>query len=143
MWTISRGICLVILAILSVIDFRYRKVPIQVLVIGNVGAAVYQLVTGSIDVCLILAGAGIGAVFFLVSRVTEEGIGYGDSFGILGLGIFLGIWQLLSVLAGTFLLLLIIIIPVLCIKHMSRKCSLPFFPFLTGGYLVWILAGGV
>lgn len=143
MWTISRGICLVILAILSVIDFRYRKVPIQVLVIGNVGAAVYQLVTGSIDVCLILAGAGIGAVFFLVSRVTEEGIGYGDSFGILGLGIFLGIWQLLSVLAGTFLLLLIIIIPVLCIKHMSRKCSLPFFPFLTGGYLAWILAGGV
>lgn len=47
----------------------------------------------------------VGILFLLISKVTEEGFGYGDSLAILILGIYLGFWGLIGVLSGAFLLL--------------------------------------
>ena len=42
----------------------------------------------------ICAGIGVGVLFLLVSKVTEEAIGYGDSVAIMILGGYLGFWKL-------------------------------------------------
>lgn len=137
----SRMVCLGILTGISVTDIRIRKIPMAVLIIGNAGAALFQIIFRTEDLMVIAGGMGIGLFFFLVSKITEESIGYGDCFGILGLGIYLGLWKLLEVLAGTFFLLLSGSIIVLCKKRMSKKCTLPFFPFLAAGYLIWMIIG--
>lgn len=138
---ISRMVCLGILMWISVTDIKIRKIPMTVLVIGNAGAVIFQIIFRTEDLMIIVGGMVIGLFFFLASKITEESIGYGDCFGILGLGIYLGLWKLLEVLAGTFFLLLLGSVVVLCKEKMSRKCTLPFFPFLAAGYLIWMIIG--
>lgn len=136
---ISRFVCLGILAGMSVMDIKVRKIPILMLVTGIVAAIIYQVVFRTENLMIVIGGMAIGVFFFLVSMITGENIGYGDCFGILGLGIYLGIWKLLEVLAGTFFLLTCGAMVALLRKKMSKKCALPFFPFLAAGYLLWII----
>ena len=74
-------------------------------------------------------GAGVGILFLLVSKVTREGFGYGDSWAILALGIYLGLWGVLDVLVGTFCFLAVAALVCLTAKKMSRKHTIPFIPF--------------
>lgn len=136
MWTVSRMICMGVLISLSVVDIYYRKIPVDILIMGSLSALGYQIFIEKGDPWLILGGTGIGILFLLVSKITGEGIGYGDSWAILIMGVYLGIWRLLEVLAGAFLILAAVSGVGLAVKRMSRKLRIPFFPFLAAGYLI-------
>lgn len=139
MWKVSQIICLGSLAGLSVTDVYYRKVPVEILVMGAAGTFIYQLCCRSISRWVLAGGIGVGVLFLLVSKVTREGIGYGDSLAILILGAYMGLWELLKVLSGTFVLLFAVSAAGLSMKKMSRRYTLPLFPFLTVGYLLGLL----
>lgn len=139
MWTVSQIICLGSLTGLSVTDIYYRKVPGEILAMGAAGTLIYQLYSRSVSPWVLAGGAGVGVLFLLGSKVTREGIGYGDSLAILILGAYMGLWELLKVLSGAFFLLFITSVAGLCMKKMSRKYALPMFPFLTAGYLLVLL----
>lgn len=143
MWTMSQIICMVILVSLSAEDICFRKIPVYTLVTGNLAALGYQIFIGKGDVWLISGGIGVGLLFLAVSRVTREGMGYGDSWTILILGIYLGIWELLEVLLAAFLILGAAAVICMGVKKMSRKYKLPFIPFLAAGYLCSIFTGGM
>lgn len=131
-----------LLAWVSVIDLRTRRIPVVLLIVWNLQAVIYRLyqVTGGReDAALFIGGIGVGAAFFLISRVTKEGIGYGDSWMILILGIYLGVWEILEVLAGTCLLLAAASVICLTAKRMSPSVALPFAPFLAAGYLLHVI----
>lgn len=143
MWESSQIICMGILVILSIADIRFRKVPSGILLLCGVAGIIYQLVQRPVDSWLAAGGVGVGILFLLLSRCTREGIGYGDSLAILVLGIYLGFWGLLEVLAGAFFLLLPVGILCLIRNRMSRKKTIPFYPFLAAGYLMSVLVKGV
>lgn len=143
MWTIGQFICMVVLAGLSIADIRSRRIPVYILISVNLAVLGYQLLIEKGDVWLIAGGIGIGVLFLLVSMVTREGMGYGDSWIILILGIYLGLWKILEVLLAAFFFLLAAAVICLSVKKMSRKYKLPFIPFLAAGYLFSILTGGV
>ncbi len=138
MWKISQMLCAGVLAGLSVVDIRDRKIPVNILILLSLMAVGYQISMGDEDIRLIVGGVCVGAVFLLISKATGEGMGYGDSWAVLILGIYLGIWRLIEALAGAFLILTAVSIICLCRKHMSRKCRLPFYPFLAAGYFLSI-----
>lgn len=145
MWKVSQICCIGSLIGVSVIDIRSRRLPICVLALLNLLAAAWQLYRisgGKEELLPLLGGIGVGAVFFLISRVTREGIGYGDSWVILILGSYLGLWKLLEVLAGTCLLLAAASVVCLTVKKMSGRCTFPFVPFLTAGYLLSMVCAG-
>lgn len=80
-------------------------------------------------------GIVIGIMFFVLSKCTKESVGYGDSWLILLLGIFLGgrrvleLVLLATLLAGLFSL-------VRGIRHgWNRKQTIPFVPFLAAAYI--------
>lgn len=135
---VDQIVCLGILIIVSVIDIKYRKIPVEILAAMNAGAVVFRCLCHREDVVLIAGGIVTGIVFLFISKGTKEGVGYGDSLGILGLGIYLGVWKLFEVLAGAFFMLTICAIIVLAGKKMSRKAALPFYPFLTAAYVLWM-----
>ena len=143
MWTIDKGICLLFLIVVAARDIQVKRISVYALITGGLLSVIYQVVEGKMDMLLILGGVLTGGMFLLISRVTREGVGYGDSFLILILGIYLGFYQLLIVLSMAFFLLLCVALPVLWFKKMSRKYTLPFLPFLAGGYLCLILTGGI
>ncbi len=141
MWTISKCVVMIILSALSLMDYKIRKVPRDVLISCMAGAVIYRLVFVRIDWRLSLAGALVGGIFVGISKLTKEAIGYGDSFAIVILGVYLGLWGLLEVLASAFLVLGILGIVTFVLRKQRGNWALPFFPFLTVGYLLSVLLG--
>lgn len=142
MWTLSRLIGMGILCSFSIADIQFRSVPAEWLVLAGAAAAVYQVLAGPVDLTLAAGGAAVGLLFLAVSKVTRQALGYGDSWAILILGIFLGFWGVVEVLTGAFFLLVAISMLILALRKMSRRYRLPFFPFLTAGYVLAICLGG-
>lgn len=143
MWTVSRVIAMGVLTGLSVMDCKIRKVPRDVLLACMAGSVIYQVVTRDVEWRLLVAGGFVGAGFLIMSRLTREAIGYGDSLAILILGIYLGIWSLLVVLVTSFFILAVIALICLVIRDKKRNLAFPFYPFLTMGYLFGVCAGGL
>lgn len=134
-WMVSRLICMGFLLGLSIVDIHFRKVPGQILSMGSVLAAVYCIAVREVAVILCLAGLGIGIGFLLISRISGEALGYGDSWIICILGLYLGIWKLLEVLAVTWVILAAAAGICLIFKRWKRKTALPMIPFLAAGYI--------
>lgn len=144
MWWIGRITGLCILFLFSYIDIRLRKVPVWLLYLSGVSAFIYQIFCSEKNIWLLLGGAGVGMLFLIISRVTEEGMGYGDSWGILVFGIYLGLWELIEVLLTAFFILAVFSVAVFIRKKLRGGYAIPFYPFLTGGYLtVMFIEGGV
>ena len=94
------------------------------------------------DLAGICAGIGVGVLFLLVSKVTEEAIGYGDSVAIMILGGYLGFWKVVGVLAAAFFTSGVCSV---ILAFRGRVKTMPFFPFLTLGYILMLAEqrGGV
>ena len=143
MQQIIEGCFLLFLIVIAVKDIKTRTVSPIALIFGGMISITTQLLFKRMDFWIVFGGAAIGAVCMMISKFTKEGLGYGDSLVILILGTYLGFYDLLLVLSTAFFLLLCVSIPALCIRKMSRKYALPFLPFLTCGYILLLLAGGM
>ena len=87
------------------------------------------------------AGAGTGIVFLIISKVTDESFGYGDSILILIMGGFLGFWNILTVLLTAFSMAALFSSFMLIRKKFHRKSAFPFVPFLTASYIGGMIVG--
>lgn len=140
-WFICQCIFLVYIAALAVMDFKYRKLPLKTLLSGLFIAAAGCLCGREISPVLLATGGCMGIVFLLISRVSGEYFGYGDSILILIIGIFLGFWNLMYLLLGAFSMAAVFS-AVMMIKHrFNRKSSFPFVPFLAAAYLGGMFIG--
>lgn len=141
-YKISQAGCLVYLGSLAVLDIRNRRLPIWLLALGGVLAVGFQIFWRGMPELLIASGGMVGLVFLAVSKITKEAFGYGDSILIGVLGIYLGFWNLLSLLTAAFLFAAVTAMAVLVRQKFHRKALLPFVPFLGTGYAVILLFGG-
>jgi len=131
----------VYLCFLGWLDIRHRKIPLLYLLLG-IGTAFGVLFFQEKGMWVLsLGGAGVGILFLGISKMTKEALGYGDSLVILGLGILLGLWQVMTVLVMAFSLAAISSMILLVLKKMNRRTTLPFIPFLTLSYLVIFVSG--
>jgi leader peptidase (prepilin peptidase)/N-methyltransferase len=116
-------------------DWKKREVPIAILLGMGVVAVGSWIFCDSVGVWQRLIGVLIGGLFLIISKLTREAIGYGDSLVILILGLHMGVFQMLqtlclaSILAGGLSLFL------LWKRKWSRSMTLPFLPFVTATYL--------
>ena len=129
------------LLILTVMDIRTRQLHLGVLLLGFPLAVAGRITLGNIPAALVVAGGASGALFVIVSRMTEEAFGYGDSILITITGIFLGIWDLLAMLVTAFFLAAVFSGIMLSRKIYTRKSSFPFVPFLAAAYLGGVVIG--
>ncbi|MEE1086874.1 MAG: A24 family peptidase [Schaedlerella sp.] len=136
LWEII-GCCYLLL--LSIQDIRTRMVSQRILIIGGTLALIVQSVLKLYPLELCVAGGLLGVLFIGISRLTREALGYGDSFLITILGIFLGIWNLMYVLVIAFIISALVSMVVLIRFCYNRKKTLPFIPFLTAGYMAFII----
>ena len=145
MCELSQGICIAYLSMLSVLDMRFRKVPVWLLVVGGIagtGHQIWKWVKGdSVSIVLIGVGAIVGILFLGVSKITGQALGYGDGIIILILGICLGFWDLSIVLMIAFFIASVMAIALIVVKKGKRKRTMPFVPFLCIGYIVFVLMG--
>ena len=145
MCELSEKICVVYLSVLSILDIRFRKMPVWLLSMGGVLAMAYPIwnvIKGTaISFLLIVTGAAVGIIFLGIGKVTKEAFGYGDGLVILILGIYLGFWNLTIVLMIAFFMASVMALLLLISKRGKRKLAMPFVPFLCIGYAVFVLMG--
>ena len=121
-------------SICAVSDWKTRDISVFTLVLFHISALLLAI-GGDESIWSVLGGVAIGLVFLLVSKLTKEAIGYGDSWVILILGTYLG-WKKLI-----YLLFIASFLAALCSlfymwKHnWKRDATLPFVPFLAVAYL--------
>lgn len=137
---IGRLVCMGYLMGLSIVDIRLRHIPELMLGMGSVLAAGYSILSREVPLALCAWGLLLGTAFVGVSRITKEAVGYGDSWIVCILGVYLGIWKLLLLLAAAFAALGAAAMAVLVLRKWSRKASLPAIPFITAGYIVLFIA---
>lgn len=141
---------LFILVWLSVSDVRNRKASGRVLWLWGIWTLIWQMIafyqakivpekTEVFRLTEICAGIGVGLLFLAVSRITEEAIGYGDSIAITILGGYVGFWNIVGTLAVAFFISGVCSI-VLAVR--GRTKIIPFFPFLTLGYVLLLAERG-
>ena len=135
MCQVANWFVLILLAVASVIDWRKREIPITLLFIMSAGITIFAIYCKDITIWYRLAGGALGMMLFVVSTVTKEAIGYGDSWLILLLGVQLGILRVLQLLFAASILAVIFAVFYLWVRKWNRDATLPFVPFLTIAYL--------
>lgn len=123
----------------SITDIRKKTVSISFLLI--VATGVIPIAIWERNVPLPARGFGLllGAVFYLISIVTAEAVGKGDSVMIGICGAAIGFSATCMVLCVGLLFSSVVSLFLLCIKKAGRKTRIPFYPFLAIGELVTAL----
>lgn len=144
-WLLAMGrmmMCL-ILVFMAYKDIREHKVSVIMLALCSIIAGIASSVVMITETSEIwkshLAGLIIGLIFVGISKVTREGLGYGDSLLLCVLGLYLGIWSLLELLITTWMLTAVAAGIMLARSRFKKRASLPMIPFIAVGYItVWL-----
>jgi prepilin signal peptidase PulO-like enzyme (type II secretory pathway) len=128
----------VIIAGLAMIDIFYKKIPLILILLLITIATMGVWITDSFDLVLTSGGAVVGLVFVGVSKITKEGIGYGDSLLILALGIYMGFWKVMILAMITFLLSAVFAVALTVVNKKSKKATFPLIPFIACSFFIVI-----
>lgn len=124
------GIFLVFLGIGAWGDWKRRMISVNLLIVLSIYAIAAVCLTKSVSVLGFLGGLGLGLFFVFVSYLTEEKIGYGDSWLITILGVYLGGGKLLELMLIASFSASIASLVYGMLRGWKRDASLPFIPFL-------------
>jgi len=124
------------LLVLSIIDQKWMKIPISILISMALGLMGYHLIWTA-DLMIPISGliVGSGFIVFVVGLnwliFHKQTMGYGDLIIVAILGAWLGTIQIfLTIFLASILALLVFLVHSI-IKGFSRSKSLPFVPFLS------------
>ena len=126
---------LAFLAAAAFIDLRSRSLGLIMLCVSFTAGFLLQTVRGELSLWELLGGAALGAACAVISFLSRQAIGYGDSFAIGVCGAWLGLYEGIFLLLCSFLVMAVFGIFLLALRKARPKDSLPFIPFLLAGYI--------
>lgn len=135
MCKVAEIVVLLFLLIAAYKDWKTKRISVLFLFVMSVVMLGIRLLIIEESLLSTLGGVAIGIVFFMFSKCTKESVGYGDSWLILLLGIFLGGKRVLEVVLIAMLFSGVFSI-VHCMRYgWDRKQTIPFIPSLAAAYI--------
>ena len=126
-----------VLLICSVTDLKCRRIC-KAAIGGYIILALLGHTAGRTAIPAKLAAGLLPGIFcFLISWVSRQGLGYGDSALVAGCGLSVGLWPCISVLLTAFLASGLWAAGLLVFRRAGRKKEIPFVPFLLFGLAVF------
>lgn len=126
----------------SLYDIRKREIPIALVIVFVIASLPLNKWSEQFSWFEVSLGAFVGVVLLFISKFTAESIGYGDGLVVMAMGLYVGIWQNLSVLFWGLFFASIFSIIVVNVKKRSWKSKIPFVPFLLISYVLNLVIGG-
>ena len=117
------------LLLLSVRDIREKKVNIAFLLPGFV-LAFYQMPDGFL----------LSILLFVLSILTKEAIGKGDAFAVLLCACYLPFYPVFFIFVAGLFMAGIVGIFLILVRKGNRKTEIPYLPFLTFSYLIYLVS---
>lgn len=135
MCEITNVVVLVMLVACAVCDWKKKEIPLLFLVMMS-GVTVFCLLfCHQGNLWQHVGGILLGSFFFLISRFSKEAIGYGDSWIILLLGLYLGLSVTIELLFVASFVAGVGSLFFLWKKRWRKKATMPFVPFLALAYV--------
>lgn len=122
-----------ILTVCAWLDIRYRKVYGSVILVYILFAAAGHLACGETSILVLGAGLVPGVICLLISLISREALGFGDSILILASGFSLGLQTCAGLVIWAFFLSGFWALLLLCRSRTNRRKEFPFVPFLLVG----------
>lgn len=129
-------ICLfLILGVCAVVDGLRREIPIVVVWLGIAVAVILRLqgVIDSDNWYAAVLSVIPGAMFWMLSFVTREKVGYGDGWMLVMIGLFVGLWKCFLILLIGLISESAAVLVLLAFQRVSGDRRVPFAPFLLFG----------
>lgn len=130
MCEIIDGLMLVLLGIASWGDWKRREISVNLLMVMSVFVIGSAFLLKRNSLLSVLGGIAIGLFFVYLSYITEEKIGYGDSWLIGVLGVYLGGTALLELMLIASLAASVCSLVYCVCQGWNRNHTLPFIPFM-------------
>lgn len=124
-----------LLAICAVCDGLEKKIPLAVVWIGIATAIVLQIqgMSGEWSWLSITLSVLPGVIFWMLSLITGEKVGYGDGWMLIMIGLFMGLWRCLLILLVGLVSESFVVLILLVFRRVSKDRQVPFAPFLLFG----------
>ncbi len=126
---------LLFLAVCAGYDVREKKIPLVVVWVGMALAVLLRVQGAYGEWSVLSVGLSVipGLVFWLISLVTGEKVGYGDGWMLIMIGLYTDLWRcFLILLAGLFSESVAALV-LLAARKISKDRQVPFAPFLLLG----------
>lgn len=123
------------LAVCAVCDGIWKRIPIAVVWMGMLTAVLLRLEGAMGEVSWLAAGLSLtpGIMFWLLSFLSEEKVGYGDGWVLLMIGLFLGAGRCFLILLTGLMAESFVVLLLLAFRKVHRDRQVPFIPFLLLG----------
>ena len=121
---------IILLGIISIIDFSTKKIPVVVLVVMGIAGSFYAK-QSIISVAVALIP---GIVLMAAAFLTREQIGYGDAAVVTLMGLFVTADIVCSTMVMGLTIAGIISVILIALGRAGRKKQIAFTPFLLLGY---------
>lgn len=126
----------------AIVDYRRKTVPVWLLLSLFLMGFVLKILEGNLLRIELIYSTSFGISMVLVSNLTKEMIGYGDSLLLLVSGLFLNINELaVEFLIATTLCGIVSLILLLVFKK-GRKYEISFIPFVFVAYIIMMCLKG-
>ena len=125
--------------LLSIADIRERKIPVIYLAAFCMASSIYTLFFGTTGRDSFFFSLLPGFFLRAVSLCTREGIGYGDGWTVMALGLLTGADSCFAAVCAGLVLTALCSLSLLALHKVSGKSRIPFLPFLTIGLGVGML----
>lgn len=129
------GSLLVFLLLESIRDIKKKEISLILCLLGALLRVVLLIFYKDSDLGNVLIGSMVGFLFFAMSFLTGEKIGYGDGFIVLLTGFYLGFLGLITVLVYASFLLFFVSVFIYVFAKNKRDLRIPYVPFLFLGAL--------
>jgi leader peptidase (prepilin peptidase)/N-methyltransferase len=119
----------------AVWDAVKKEIPLPVVWLGMLTAVLLRA-AGVIETeSWGMTGAALlpGFLFWGISYVTREKVGYGDGWMLLLIGLFVGVSECTAVLMSALFMESVCLILLMAFKKVHRDNKVPFVPFLLAG----------
>ena len=123
------------LGIAGVVDWKYKVIPLWLSIPGGIiGIGFCVIESRSMENIVVSCLFGMAAL--LISKLTNEVIGYGDGIVFLIMGLFLSWDRLTFIGILAFIIAGMVALVLLVVFRKNGRCRMPFLPFLAMSYYI-------
>lgn len=124
-----------LLGLCAVIDGMKREIPIAVVWLGIAAAVILRLqgAIGDENWAMAFLSVVPGVMFWMLSLVTGEKVGYGDGWMLIMIGLFVGLWKCFLILLVGLVSESVAVLILLAVRKIAGDRRIPFAPFLLFG----------
>lgn len=131
---------MIFLCICTFTDIKKRNVCGWLCILNIVAAIMLHTIFRDISGKSLIEGAIIGGIFLIISVVTREKIGYGDSLVFLAIGLIIGGEKCFVIISWSFLLCSIFSLVTIILKKTTFKSTGCLYALCVGRTLVTFIS---